>query len=197
MKTSMSQQQQHTPKQQRGASSFLLRRLRKIVIYKAKWSSRCFSSYRFSTHMHYTSTNYTVTPTMPVNDNEISIQRNATPTVPAEGGSNEISTQQISPPSSLSVSTNLSAFNGVVIFDEVASPSLATLLAIDHLLSRMVVRTNNQSSDHCPQLRLFRCVEYQTRGNPHNHICIAIPSSTSSVLNVHFQTYVQKNRDEQ
>jgi len=30
-----------------------------------------------------------------VNDNEISIQRNATPTVPAEGGSNEISTQQI------------------------------------------------------------------------------------------------------
>jgi len=56
----------------------------------------------FSTHMHYTSTNYTVTPTMPVNDNEISIQRNATPTVPAEGGSNEISTQQqISPPSSL------------------------------------------------------------------------------------------------
>ena len=147
--------------------------------------------------MHYTSTNYTVTPTMPVNDNEISIQRNATPTVPAEGGSNEISTQQISPPSSLSVSTNLSAFNGVVIFDEVASPSLATLLAIDHLLSRMVVRTNNQSSDHCPQLRLFRCVEYQTRGNLHNHVCIAIPSSTSSVLNVHFQTYVQKNRDEQ
>ena len=146
--------------------------------------------------MHYTSTNYTVTPTMPVNDNEISIQRNATPTVPAEDG-NEVSTQQISPPSSLSVSTNLSAFNGVVIFDEVASPSLATLLAIDHLLSRMVVRTNNQSSDHCPQLRLFRCVEYQTRGNPHNHICIAIPSSTSSVLNVHFQTYVQKNRDEQ
>ena len=87
--------------------------------------------------MNYTSTNYTVTPTMPVKDeNEISIQRNATPTVPAEGGSNEISTQQISPPS-LS-----SALNGVVIFDEVASPSLATLLAIDHLLSRMVVSTD-------------------------------------------------------
>ena len=133
---------------------------------------------------------------MPVNDNEISIQRNATPTVPAEGGSNEISTQQISPPSSLSVSTNLSASNGVVIFDEVASPSVATLLAIDHSLSRIVVRTN-QSSDHCPQLRLFKCVEYQTRGYLHNHICIAIPRLTSSVLNVYFQTYVKKNRDEQ
>ena len=158
-----------------------------------------FSSYRFRLYTYalfHTSINYTVTPTMPVNDNEISIQRNATPTVPAEGGSNEISTQQIIPPA-LSVSTNLSALNGVVIFDEVASPSLATLLAIENLLSRMVVRTNNQSSDHCPQLRLFRCVEYQTRGNLHNHICIAIPSSTSSVLNVHFQTYVRKNRDEQ
>ena len=147
--------------------------------------------YRFS--RLYTYALFLTSPTMPVNENEISIQRNATPTVPAEDG-NEVSTQQITP--SLNISTNLSASNGVVIFDKVASPSVATLLAIDHSLSRMVVRTN-QSSDHCPQLRLFKCVEYQTRGYLHNHICIAIPSNTSSVLNVYFQTYVKKNRDEQ
>jgi len=149
---------------------------------------------------HTTSINYTVTPTTPVNDNEIPIQRNATPTMPAEDGY-EISMQQRRPPF-LGISRNQSALNGVVvIFEEIASPSVATLLAIiDHLLRQIVVWTNHSSSDHCPQLRFFRSVEYQTLGRYlHNHICIGIPSNnTSSVLNVYFQKYVmKKNRDEQ
>ena len=66
------------------------------------------------------------------------------------------------------------------------------------ILRRIILRTNH-STDHCPQLRLFRSVECQTLGRYlHNHTCIGIPSSTSSVLNVYFQKYVmKKNRDEQ